>query len=275
MHGCIYIISRRKGMNLGYLNGVARSSYANAAVRNNSPKDTKKVNKEGVVGNPKLSKKALEYYEQLKAKYSDMDFVLVSDDESVDVMKNAEKYVTGDKDVVLIDESTVEKMANDEDYREKQEGVIDDARDRLQKIADELVNAQDGAGKAVTGFGVHINADGTTTFFAVMAKANQAIVSRANDIRAQSRENEKVAMEAAAKRKAEKKFAEQRLAEKTQNKADAVEKKGYTKPVEVKVEADNVEDLLKKINDTYLSWKMDDVQTEEEKNIGQTIDFTA
>ncbi len=258
-------------MNLGYLNGVARSSYANAAVRNNSPKDTKKVNKEGVVGNPKLSKKALDYYEQLKAKYSDMDFVLVSKD----MKENAEKYVTGDKDVVLIDESTVEKMANDEDYREKQEGVIDDARDRLQKIADELVNAQDGAGKAVTGFGVHINADGTTTFFAVMAKANQAIVSRANDIRAKSRENEKVAMEAAAKRKAEKKFAEQRLAEKTQNKADAVEKKGYTKPVEVKVEADNVEDLLKKINDTYLSWKMDDVQTEEEKNIGQTIDFTA
>ncbi|MCR4782445.1 MAG: DUF6033 family protein [Lachnospiraceae bacterium] len=255
-------------MSLGNVNGAAMPSFAATVANKAQVKELKKENQR-TVGNPKLSEKAQAYYEKLKEKYGDMDFVLVSNDESENAMKNAEKYVTGDKDVVVIDEATVEKMANDENYRVKQEGVIDDAKEQLQKIANDLVNATDGTGKTVTGFGVQINADGTTTFFAVMAKANQAIVSKANDIRANANKAAKEAKNKAAKE------AENKAAKETKKKADVKPEKEYTKPVEIKVEADNVEDLFKKIKDQEMEWMTETVRTPEEKNLGQTIDFTA
>ena len=44
------------------------------------------------VGDPKLSDKAAKYYEQLKKKYSDMDFVLVSNDSVDGAEQKAAKF---------------------------------------------------------------------------------------------------------------------------------------------------------------------------------------
>ena len=57
-------------------------AYAQTTSNVNSDKKTSNVKKNNAsgktVGNPKLSEKASKYYEQLKRKYSNMDFVLVS-----------------------------------------------------------------------------------------------------------------------------------------------------------------------------------------------------
>lgn len=257
-------------MNLGNVKGAVPTNYTAAAAKYGGFKDVKKTDQR-TVGNPKLSNKAKDYFEKLKEKYGDMDFVLVSDAESENAMKHAEDFVTGDKHVVVIDESTVEKMAADENYREQQEKAIDTAKEELQKIADDLANATDGMGKNVKGFGVHINPDGTTTFFAVMARANTEVIKNANNIRNASRDAEKAAAKAEAKRIAEKKIQEEKHA----HKADDTQEKKYTKADEIRIEAETAEELLKKMNDTFMEWMTEEVRTPEEQNIGQAIDFTA
>ena len=79
------------------------------------------------VGDPQLSDKAAKYYEQLKKKYSDMDFVLVSNDEVDGAEQKAAKYANSNRTLVLIDADKIEKMAEDEDYRKKYEDIIGNA----------------------------------------------------------------------------------------------------------------------------------------------------
>lgn len=56
------------------------------------------------IGQPELSEKAAKYYEQLKKKYGNYDFILVSRDQKENAKANAAKYANGYKTVVLIDE---------------------------------------------------------------------------------------------------------------------------------------------------------------------------
>lgn len=69
------------------------------------------------IGNPKLSEKAAKYYEELKRKYSNMDFILVSEDQKEKARAQAGSYANASKMVVLIDEDKIERMAEDENYR--------------------------------------------------------------------------------------------------------------------------------------------------------------
>ena len=63
-------------MNTGVVNNSAVMSGAE------NVKETEKKNRVSgrTVGNPQLSEKASKYYEQLKAKFGNMEFVLVSKD---------------------------------------------------------------------------------------------------------------------------------------------------------------------------------------------------
>lgn len=63
-------------------------SYADTAAVYSKPETTKTDETSGkkkvsgqTIGNPKLSEKASKYYEQLKKKYSNMNFILVSEDQ--------------------------------------------------------------------------------------------------------------------------------------------------------------------------------------------------
>ncbi len=77
-----------------------------------------------VVGDVKLSDKAKEYYAKLKEKFKGADFILVSKDNKEQVEKNASRYGSSAKPVVLIDDEKIEKMANDPEYAKKYEGII-------------------------------------------------------------------------------------------------------------------------------------------------------
>ena len=122
------------------------------------------------VGDPQLSDKAAKYYEQLKKKYSDMDFVLVSNDEVDGAEQKAAKYGNANRTLVLIDADKIEKMAEDEDYRKKYEDIIGNANSQLDQMKQSLGSM---IGNVKT-FGIKVDDGGNTSFFAVVDKSLSA-----------------------------------------------------------------------------------------------------
>lgn len=86
-------------------NTVAQSDYAANAYTENVQQTTKKsaVTNGKTIGDPQLSEKAQKYYEQLKKKFSNMDFILVSADKKEEAQANAAQYANANHTVVLID----------------------------------------------------------------------------------------------------------------------------------------------------------------------------
>ena len=206
------------------------------------------------IGQPKLSEKAQKYYDELKSKYQDLDFVLVSKDMKDMAKANAASFANPNKTVVLIDEEKIERMAEDEEFRKKYEGIIASAGTKLPELKQAL-----GSMSGVKGFGMQVNDDGSTSFFAVMQKSFDAQAERIEKMRAEKKEERRL-----AEKKADKKEWEERLQEKREaNKASSEEI----------ISANSIEELIKKIDDYNFSFRADTVQTEAEKYVGTTIDF--
>lgn len=208
----------------------------------------KVVNGKNSIGNPKLSDTASKYYEELKAKYGDMEFVLVSDDQ-METAKTQASNIASDKSmIVMISESELEEMASNEETRTKNEKIIEDAKAQMPDMLKKLNES----GTEVKSFGIEIK-DGTVSYFAVLDKANAA---------------QKERIEA----KQEEKLAE--------NKADAKEvstvkaKHPSKKEDLVTVTAGSIEELIKKLQSTAYELKADNIQTPQEKMVGQSFDFT-
>ncbi len=203
------------------------------------------------VGNPKLSENAQKYYEELKKKYGNMDFVLVSND-----MKNQAKAMAGsfarpDKPVVLIDEAKVEQMAADETFREKYEAIISSASGQLTSMKNSL-----SGNKSILSYGMQVEDDGKMSFFAVTEKSYAA-------------QRERIA------RKAEQKKADQKEAKKEAQKEAAAERLERQRAAReaVTVTASSVDELLRKIEDMTYADMSNQVMTQEELQLGQHIDF--
>ena len=194
------------------------------------------------VGDPQLSDKAAKYYEQLKKKYSDMDFVLVSNDEVDGAEQKAAKYGNANRTLVLIDADKIEKMAEDEDYRKKYEDIIGNANSQLDQMKQSLGSM---IGNVKT-FGIKVDDGGNTSFFAVVDKSLSA-------------QKERIAKKAETKRK-----------EKTQDKKS--EKISESDEVET-IEASSIEDLMKKLTDRTMSSLSDQARTQQEMQIGTQVDF--
>ena len=97
--------------------------------------DTRKAGNYGkTIGQPKLSDKAAKYYEELKKKFSNMDFILVSADQKEAAKAQAGSYANPVKTVVLIDDEKLEKMAEDETFRAQYEGIIRSASSQLNQL---------------------------------------------------------------------------------------------------------------------------------------------
>lgn len=222
-------------------NGVNQTTQTQSVYE--KTKETQK-NLGKTVGEPKLSEKAQKYYDKLKSKYGNMDFILVSKDMKQTAEANAAKYANANKTVVLIDEEKIERMANDEEYRKKYEGIISGATAQLEQIKSSM-----GASVSnVKTYGVKINDGGNASFFAVVDKSLAAQKERI-----QKKAEEK----AAAKKEAAKEAREERLEE------------DY-----VTVSASSVEELMNKINDTIYAAMSDQVETKAERTIGHNIDFS-
>lgn len=232
---------------------VATSVYDNT-------KTEKKSNVSGkTIGNPKLSEKAAKYYEQLKQKYSNMDFILVSNDKKEQAKAQAASYANPDKMVVLIDEEKIEKMATDENYRKQYESIISNAATQLPQM-------QNGLGTTsanVKAYGIQINDNGTASYFAVI---DNSLASQKERIEKKAQEKKEI------RKNQEKKEAKEALAEELEEKRSK-RKNETDKSDKVTITASSVEELISKINDMTFIWMSDNVQTDAEKMVGQHFDM--
>lgn len=230
------------GVNTQYDTSTKKTSQTNASYGN-------------TVGDPKLSDKAAKYYEQLKKKYSDMDFVLVSNDSVDGAEQKAAKFANANRTMVLIDADKIEKMAEDEDYRNKYENIIGNANSQLDQMKQSLGSM---VGNVKT-YGIKIDDGGNASFFAVVDKSLSAQKERI------AKKSEQKKADAA---KAAKKKQETRRKEKTQEK----EKTSESDDVET-IEASSIEDLIKKLNDKTMAAMSDQARTEQEMQLGTQVDF--
>lgn len=252
------------------MNNVSSMAGNVATYNNQSVKETNKGEKKSgvdmtkvsgkTIGNPKLSDEASKYYEQLKKKYSNMDFILVSKDKKEQAKSQAASYANTNKMVVLIDEDKIERMAADENYRKQYEGIIANAATKISKLGTSL-----GTAKAdVKGYGMQVNDDGTATYFAVLKKSSAAqkdrIEKNAAKKKAQKKEEEK---------KAAKKEKQEKLSKTDKDKTSVSEDEDT-----ITITASSVDELIKKIEEQSQLNMSDNVLTAKEKFVGQKFDFS-
>lgn len=240
------------------VSGYGAATEAAAAADYTSAVAEKKEVSGKTIGNPKLSEKAAQYYEQLKKKFSGMDFILVSEDQKETAKAQAASYANASKMVVLIDEAKIERMAEDEAYRKQYEGVISGAGSKLLQMKSSLT----ASGAQVRGYGMQVNDGGLTSFFAVLKKS-----SADQKARIEKKKEKTKAEKKAAEKKAEKKQKEEKLKESSTGKSSWDDEETVT------ITASSLEELLQKIDDYSQNERMYTMQSEEEKQIGQHIDF--
>ena len=186
------------------------SSVAEQTNVSKESRQSEVVKKYGVtgktIGKPKLSEKAQQYYEQLQAKYQDMDFILVSNDKMDAAKSQAGKFAGSKKMLVLVDEETIERMANDEEYRKQYEGMIEYAQKKMPELQDLLKNIP-----GAIGGGVQINENGTVSFFAVMDKSYDEQAERLEKQKQEKIEEKKEAEKKAEKEKQKSKTQKQKI----------------------------------------------------------------
>ncbi len=231
---------------------------------------TSKVTNGRTIGEPELSEKGQKYYDQLRKKYSNMDFILVSKDMKGYAQANAGSYANKNRMVVLIDEEKIERMAEDEKFRSQYEGIISGAATKLNQVKDSLgVNASH-----VKTYGMQVNDGGNASFFAVIDKSLAAQKDRIT----------KKAQQKAAAKKKEQKAAEQKRAEERREQKIQEEKKtgkygkaeGITDSEDedtITVTADSVEELLRKIEDAIFAQRSQYIRSDMERQVGQKFDF--
>ena len=221
------------------------------------------------VGRPELTEKAAKYYEELKKKYGNLDFILVSKDQKEYAKANASRYSNPNKMVVLIDEEKIERMAEDEKFRSQYESIISQGANGLTQLKSKLANM----GLNVKSCGMNVYDNGATSFFATMDQSFKAQNKTAQ---------ERLARKKAAKKAEEKKAARKAEEKKQQEKLEAgrAEKKEIREEFfesdedgEVTFTADSIEDLISQIeNADYLIRK--DIRSSFERQVGQRFDST-
>ena len=203
------------------------------------------VNNTSKSGESQLSKKAQEFLKNLRKQYGDYDFFVGN---GTDNLKALAKSGTKAFSIIFSNEE-LEKMANDADY----------AKEKLQSMEQavkmsEQISKQFGQGKGdseITKIGIVFNDDGTTSFFAELEKSS-----------AKQREHlEKSIEDKRAARKEEARKAEKGVGSYSKNRPDTKR---------TSVEANSVEELLKKIRG--VDW--DAVKAEKVPEQGGRYDFS-
>ncbi len=225
------------------------------------------------VGNVQLSDKAKAYYEELKSQFGNLEFIVVSGDMKELAQKNAASYGNASKMVVLIDEEKLERMATDESFRKKYEGIIAMAQHKLT----EAKNSFGSTGAAVKNFGMSVDSDGKESFFATVEKSldlqKQRIEEKAAEKKEQHAKEKKAAererteyrLEKIREKKAE---AAEALVERTEEEVDLAESKEH-----LTFESDSMERLLDHVRAYSYDAAAERVVTEEERMLGTQIDL--
>lgn len=290
LEGKSQIFHGRKGIIMSEIsNNSALNSYAadysyrteyNRKTDNNKKTDgTKEMDKTAkksrvsgrTIGDPVLSDKAKKYYEQLKAKYSNMDFILVSPEQKEEAESKKGMYQSSKELIVLIDSDKIEKMAEDEEYRTKYEGILSNATSQLSQMKDSLGSKAD----SVSSFGMTFDDNGNASFFAVVDKSLAAQKERIADKKEAAAEEKKKAQKKTQEKRAEERKADRADKNKKMDSADKTNSKEKSSDADkVTVSASSWEELLKKIDNVIYESRADSVLTKEEKAVGQSFDYS-
>ncbi|WP_051656910.1 DUF6033 family protein [Butyrivibrio sp. AE3004] len=258
------------------LAGSAKNSQqAKVEIKAWSPIDTtsslvpRKTEYGMTIGDVQLSDKAKDYYNSLKSKYHNMEFIAVSKDMKAQVQQNAASYGNANKMVVLIDEEKLERMATDESYRKKYEGIIAMAQTKMSEAKMGLASS----GASVKNFGMSVDSNGKESFFATVNKSSDLQKKRT-----EKKAAEKKAQKLQEKKKAEKKAQEERIQKARDKKAEKEDTdkddsrikddEGY-----VTFEADSMDELLSKVQTYSYNNASGKVMTQAEQMVGTKIDF--
>ena len=229
--------------------GINQSSiYANTT-KNKAAKETKEKDKaektEKKNSQVQLSSQAKKLLDELKKKYSNMDFIVAdyeSDEEAAEYLSRGTKEFS-----VLIDTETLEEMAADEEAKAKYTGILEDSVGQLKDMSEKLGDKKD----EVKHMGVSIGKDGSVSYFAELEKMGEKQKEWIEKTR-ENRKEEKAAKEKSA------------LEKKTQEIA------GHEKTQSTRVTADSVEELLEKIN--AVDWTQ--IKAQEKQEEGGRFDFS-
>lgn len=214
------------------------------------------------IGEPKLSEKAAKYYEQLQKKYSNMEFILVSPDMKQQAEQNKGSLQSSKGLIVLIDSDKIEKMAEDENYRKKYEGIIRMGAVKMNEMKDSLGSSA----SAVRSFGMSIDDHGHSSYFAVLDRSLAAQRERIAEKRKENTQAKKEAAKKAAEKRAEKRKEAKKADEKTESTKEDVSSDTIT------VTADSWDELLREIQ--KIMPESTSLMTEAEQKVGQKFDST-
>ncbi len=222
------------------------------------------------VGSPELTEKAAKYYEELKKKYGNLDFILVSKDQKEYAKANASRYSNPNKMVVLIDEEKIERMAEDEKFRSQYESIISQGANGLTQLKSKLANM----GLNVKSCGMNVYDNGATSFFATMDQSFKA-QNKAAQQRLAKKKAAKKAEEKKAAKKAEQQKQEEKL-EKTREERRVIREEFLEGDAdyedEVTFTADSVEDLIQQIENADNLYRRD-ILSQHERQVGRGFDF--
>ena len=220
------------------------------------------------IGEVQLSDTAKSYLDKLKSKFHGMEFITVSKDMKAQVQQNAAAYGNANKMVVLIDEEKLERMATDESFRRKYEGIIASSQSKMMQAKMGLSSS----GSNIRNFGMSVDSNGKESFFATVGKS-QDLQKKRIEKKAAEKKEQKIK----EKKKAEKKAQEDRInktkdnkAEKTKDKKDA----DFNEDEEFEIiESDSLDDLLSKVQTYSYNNAASRVMTDTEKMVGTRVDF--
>lgn len=160
--------------------GVYEKNYYDNQVQNKKTNSTKKTQSKDKEVN--LSDRAKELLKELKKTYGDIDFIVASynsDEEADSYLANGTKEFS-----VLIDPEELEKMASDDNVKKKNLGIIEEAREKLSDMKENLGDKKDD----VKRLGVSIDKNGTITYFADLEKMSEKQRERIEKAREEKRE---------------------------------------------------------------------------------------
>lgn len=192
---------------------------------------------------PTLSKAAQNLLKELKKTYSNMDFIVAdfeTDEEAASLMSRGTAEYSA-----LFTPEELEKMAADEDVKNKNMKILDGAVSKLDEMKTKLGDKADD----VTRIGISFGDDGEVSFFAELEKNSE-------------KQRERI----------EKQREDKKEAAKENGKAEAAEYLAHGKPTgkRTTVYASTIEELAEKI--ANVDWNA--VKEERQRTTGQRFDFT-
>ena len=192
---------------------------------------------------PTLSKAAQNLLKELKKTYSNMDFIVAdfeTDEEAASLMSRGTAEYSA-----LFTPEELEKMAADEDVKNKNMKILDGAVSKLDKMKTKLGDKADD----VTRIGISFGDDGEVSFFAELEKNSE-------------KQRERI----------EKQREDKKDAAKENGKAEAAEYLAHGKATgkRTTVYASTLEELAEKI--ANVDWNA--VKEERQSTTGQRFDFT-